>query len=135
VSCWNHYFHHDIVVDGSGLFLEDVMFSWDTPSLLKAVRNIWFQGCSGEGLHHRNLSQQEGLAPLTMSGPTHDGVTLWQDDDGDYVVLLTTVQPNVCFVLLRSVVHPRSDDPDDIYDAVIQVLQNYYDQLREESQH
>jgi hypothetical protein len=22
-------FHHDIVVDGSGLFLEDVMFSWD----------------------------------------------------------------------------------------------------------
>jgi hypothetical protein len=67
------------------------------------------------------------MAATSSSG----NLVVWKDDNGDYKVLLKSVTPNLCLVIKRSIIHPRSEDDSDIYDddAIIEVVERFYEQL------
>jgi hypothetical protein len=50
-------------------------------------------------------------------------LVVWKDNDGDYRVLLKTVVPNLCLVIKKELVHPMSQSDDDLYDAIIAVVE------------
>jgi hypothetical protein len=64
-----------------------------------------------------------------MSAALDSDLVVWKDDDGDYRVLLKTVEPNLCIVIKNELVHPISQSDDDVYDAIIAVVERFYAQL------
>jgi hypothetical protein len=59
---------------------------------------------------------------------------VWKDDEGDYRVLLKTVVPNLCIVIKKELIHPASQSDDDVYAAILAVVEQYYAQLLEENE-
>jgi hypothetical protein len=56
-------------------------------------------------------------------------LVVWKDDDGNYRVLLKSVEPNLVLVIMKELVQPTSQSDDDVYDAIVAVVEQYYAQL------
>jgi hypothetical protein len=56
-------------------------------------------------------------------------LVVWRGDDGDYRVLLKTVQPNLVLLIKKELVQPVSESDDDVYDAILAVVERYHAQL------
>jgi hypothetical protein len=61
-------------------------------------------------------------------------LVVWKGDDGDYRVLLKTVQPNLVLLIKKELVQPLSESDDDVYDAILAVVERYYAQLLSEDE-
>jgi hypothetical protein len=61
-------------------------------------------------------------------------LVVWKGDDGDYRVLLKTVQPNLVLLIKKELVQPLSESDDDVYDAIFAVVERYYAQLLSEDE-
>jgi hypothetical protein len=59
-------------------------------------------------------------------------LVVWKDNDGDYCVLLKSVEPNLVLVIKKELVQPASQDDDDVYAAIHAVVEWYYAQLLED---
>jgi hypothetical protein len=56
-------------------------------------------------------------------------LVIWRGDDDDYRVLLKTVQPNLVLLIKKELVQPLSESDDDVYNAILAVVERYYAQL------
>jgi hypothetical protein len=61
-------------------------------------------------------------------------LVVWKGDDGDYRVLLKTVEPNLVLLIKKELVQPLSQSDDDVYDAILAVVERYYAQLLSEDE-
>jgi hypothetical protein len=63
---------------------------------------------------------------MSAEAPDSD-LVVWKDNDGDYSLWLKAV--NLGLVIKKELVQPASQSEDDVYDAILAVVERYYAQL------
>jgi hypothetical protein len=61
-------------------------------------------------------------------------LVVYKDDDGNYRVWLKTVEPNLVILIRKELIQPVSQSDEDVYDAILEVVERYYAQLLREDE-
>jgi uncharacterized protein YegP (UPF0339 family) len=54
-------------------------------------------------------------------------LVVWKHEDGEYRVWLKSA--NLCLIIKNELVQPASQSQDDVYDAILSVVEQHYAQL------